>query len=238
MKERIHHFPFICSQVEMKFDVGGTKRFHRLKMNFFYVPPVKCSSRSATDQGTGTSSLIPTSSEEVVADVFRNKKLRDADRLNIQHVLDGGEYPLPPRYHRLRDTDRLNIRHVSTRVRWGRVSTTSPIPSCSCSDYTTTVDYNCSRVNKCSVPINLMMKMDSVSNVLLNMETISLLGPKHGSQFFLLSPNNLFPVRKLSCFPPKSLPTKPSEYVRLKAMTSPTSNKQSQVHEIAPFSMD
>lgn len=24
MKERIHHFPFICSQVEIKFDVGGT----------------------------------------------------------------------------------------------------------------------------------------------------------------------------------------------------------------------
>ncbi|CDY54565.1 BnaA08g30440D [Brassica napus] len=58
------------------------------------------------------------------------------------------------------------------------------------------------------------------------METISLLGPKHGSQFFLLSPNNLFPVRKLSCFPPKSLPTKPSEYVRLKAMTSPTCDEQ------------
>ena len=34
MKERIHHFPFICSQVEMKFDVGGTKRFHRLKSTF------------------------------------------------------------------------------------------------------------------------------------------------------------------------------------------------------------
>lgn len=58
------------------------------------------------------------------------------------------------------------------------------------------------------------------------MNTIAVLGPTHGSQFFLLSPNNLFPVKKLSCLPLKSLPTKPSKYVRLKAMTSPTCDEQ------------
>lgn len=58
------------------------------------------------------------------------------------------------------------------------------------------------------------------------MNTIAVLGPTHGSQLFLLSPNSFFPVRKLSCFPLKSLPTKPSKYVRLKAMTSPTCDEQ------------
>ncbi|KAF8115055.1 hypothetical protein N665_0030s0098 [Sinapis alba] len=55
------------------------------------------------------------------------------------------------------------------------------------------------------------------------METISVLGPKHGS---LLSTNNLFPVSKISCFSLKSLSTKPSKFVRVKAINTPTCDDQ------------
>lgn len=62
--------------------------------------------------------------------------------------------------------------------------------------------------------------------LVVNMESIAVFGPKHGSHVFFPSPKNLFPVNQLSCFPLMSVPTKPPKFVRLKATTTMTSDDQ------------
>jgi len=67
-------------------------------------------------------------------------------------------------------------------------------------------------------PINLIINMHSISFV-VNMEVISIFGPKHGSLISLHSSYNLFKVSKVTRFRRTLFPSNHAKVFRFKALT-------------------